>query len=730
MPDPIETNPPKPVDVRAEARRHLEAGRQVVPIPPRKKGPVLTNWPSLRLDPSEVAKRFSAKSNLGLILGDPSGGLVDVDLDCQEARELAAQYLPPTPTHTGRASAPKSHWWYVAPGAMTVQHNDPVTRKRVVELRSTGCQTVVGPSIHPSGEAYDLFTGEPAEVDAGQLAEAVAQLNAAVLEARGHLMPTATPQVKRLASKPATDGERAIAARAIAYLNGMPPAIEGQNGSGVTYAAARHLVTGFGLSAERSLDLLLAHYNPRCVPPWTEKELRHKVDSAIRNPSIHPDGYLRDAECPGLGFEATADRGVDLDGLLGERATGVDAFPSHLLEVPGLIGLAIEHNLATAHRPQPILALAAAVALQATLAGRKVRDARGNRTNVYLVALARSGAGKDHGRKLNRRILHHAGLGHLEGPEDIASDAGLISAVTAEPCSLFQLDEFGRFMATLREASKSPHLWNIVSTLLRLYSSADTVFQGKAYSDRARNAAIDQPCVVLHATTVPESFWSNLTADSLANGFLARLIVLESDTLPPEQVAEERPLPESLVEAAQWWGAYRPHPGNLATQFPEPLVVRSDGSARAVFGVLTSHIDQLRADPKNLRYDAILARVVENACRLALIYACSAKPEAPLIDSAAAGWGCFLAEHLAMRLTRMAEERIAESLFDAQQSKVLEVIRQAGDQINRRDLVRRVRHMPRRTLDDVIANLAEGRWIATETIKTKGRSVSLYRAIR
>lgn len=82
--------------------------------------------------------------------------------------------------------------------------------------------------------------------------------------------------------------------------------------------------------------------------------------------------------------------------------------------------------------------------LQAVLAGRKVRDERGNRTNLYVVCLAGSGSGKDNARLINKAVLFKAGLNGLEGNEDLASDAGLVTAVEAEPAILFQIDEFGR----------------------------------------------------------------------------------------------------------------------------------------------------------------------------------------------------------------------------------------------------------------------------------------------
>ena len=61
--------------------------------------------------------------------------------------------------------------------------------------------------------------------------------------------------------------------------------------------------------------------------------------------------------------------------------------------------------------------LRSAVALQAVLAGRKVRDQADNRTNLYLLALAYSSVGKDWPRKVNTHILHRVGLGQCAGRE-------------------------------------------------------------------------------------------------------------------------------------------------------------------------------------------------------------------------------------------------------------------------------------------------------------------------
>lgn len=80
--------------------------------------------------------------------------------------------------------------------------------------------------------------------------------------------------------------------RARAYLATMPPAIQGQNGSGATYAAACAVVHGFALGPDAGLRLLLDDYNPRCEPAWSEGELAHKVRDAAAKTHREPAGYL------------------------------------------------------------------------------------------------------------------------------------------------------------------------------------------------------------------------------------------------------------------------------------------------------------------------------------------------------------------------------------------------------------------------------------------------------
>jgi hypothetical protein len=125
------------------------------------------------------------------------------------------------------------------------------------------------------------------------------------------------------------------------------------------------------------------------------------------------------------------------------------------------------------------------------------------------MGLAPSGGGKDHSRKLNREILIRAGRSDICGPERIGSHAGIISALAENWLTLFQIDEIGRMLATMQNAGMSPHLYNIASVLMQIYSSADTIWQGDAYGDRKKCKTLEYPHCVVYGTSVPDgSRWT------------------------------------------------------------------------------------------------------------------------------------------------------------------------------------------------------------------------------
>jgi len=92
------------------------------------------------------------------------------------------------------------------------------------------------------------------------------------------------------------DGAGDIPSRAASYLEHVGPAISGSGGSTHTFVVAQKLVLGFGLD-DATAYALMARWNQTCQPPWTERDLRRKIQQARERGTMQP-GKLAHAPRP------------------------------------------------------------------------------------------------------------------------------------------------------------------------------------------------------------------------------------------------------------------------------------------------------------------------------------------------------------------------------------------------------------------------------------------------
>ena len=213
------------------------------------------------------------------------------------------------------------------------------------------------------------------------------------------------------------------------------------------------------------------------------------------------------------------------------------ALPEELLEVPGFVGMLMEHTLSCAPYPNKVLAFAGALTMLAHLSGRNYRDPRNLRTNLYLLALADSGVGKDFPRKVNMNLATEIGI--MGGMADrFASAEGLEDALLIRPCSFFQVDEVDTLFASLAEHGDSA-MEKIYGALLQFATSADTTFAmrkkaiqqtgGKAGKfDKIRARGIREPHLTMLGTAIPKYLFSAVSERALENGLLSRCLVIEA----------------------------------------------------------------------------------------------------------------------------------------------------------------------------------------------------------
>ena len=459
--------------------------------------------------------------------------------------------------------------------------------------------------------------------------------------------------------------------------------------------------------------------------------LEHGGDFAAAASALHQQGY-------GTADEETG--GVDLSVMLGpladdDRPEHPDPgpMPEHLLRVPGFIEQVVDYTLRTAPYPNPVLAFAGALCLQAFLAGRKVRDPGDNRTDLYLLGLANSGAGKEHPRKVNQKVLLEIGLDDCLG-DSFASGEGIEDRLFAQPSMLFQTDEIDKVMVAIREG-KEQRFEGIMQMLLKMFTSSSGLYPMRVKAGK-EHKVIDQPSLCIFGTAIPKHYYEALSVQMLTNGFFARMLILETGKRAEGQEPVAGDLPASIVETAKWWSEFMPGTGNLERWHPVPRVVDYTPEATDVLSELRQQADREYSsaedneDPVGM---AIWARANEKARRLALIYACSENHETPLINADAARWAWELVTHQTRRMLFMTDEHVSENQFHAMCQKLVGVLRKwkakkGGAWMPFWKLNRQV-PWSMRDHEEVREALVNQRIVEYEERKTGGRTQKVYRLL-
>lgn len=407
-----------------------------------------------------------------------------------------------------------------------------------------------------------------------------------------------------------------------------------------------------------------------------------------------------------------------------------------LLQIPGFIHQVMEYDLATAPYPNRVLAFAGALALTSFLTSRKYRDSANNMPNIYLIALASSGTGKDHPRKVNVEIAYTVGMAGQIG-DAFASGEGIEDAMMLNKAMLFQTDEIDGLFNSINKA-KDGRNEMIMNVLLKMYSSSNSVYTARAKAAN-RNGGIakrgetvvDKPGLTLFGTAVPKFLYESLNGRMLENGFFARSLILEADTRGRGRESEYAPPPDIIIDTAKYWAGFTPlaagaaGSGNLFEEHPEPHVVRYADGVLDIYDHFRAYADDRYADYENtgdLTATALWGRTFEKTRKLALLYALSEDPQDPVITAAAANWAWNFSTYQTRRQLFMAESYVADNPFHQACLKFNRILNDAGGSMDKSTMIRRM-HLKVTDLDQIEEYLRDAGELEVQMQSTDGKRV-------
>ena len=371
--------------------------------------------------------------------------------------------------------------------------------------------------------------------------------------------------------------------------------------------------------------------------------------------------------------------------------------PDALFDVPGFVSELMGYTLRTAPYPNRALAFAGAFALLGHLAGRKYKDEFDTRPNLYFLSLAASGTGKQHPRGVNVSLAALKGFASELG-DYFASGEGLEDAFITSPCMFFQIDEADTLFNTVKMKDTRAEMIN--SMLLRMYSESNSVhiMRKKALQrgQQASSSCIIQPHLTFLGTAVPKFFYASLSERVMANGLLARCLVLEAGKRGEANnnaVAEEFPdrVLSDITDLIRIG-----HENALFSEFPQPRTVPMEAKAKLLLKDVRGEADAMYAKYEqssnaNECALALWARAAEKVSKFALVRSISANANAPVIKEDDIAWAHTLVFHATRRMLFMAGLYAYDGEFDRQMKRVMQRITAKGGSLSYRNILRFVR---------------------------------------
>lgn len=777
----------KPRSAFAQAAPELRAlGYSVVPIGPKGerltgKSPgdriagewrPMSDWPRLktRLNTDYEIDIWSAwpDAGIGIVMGSNAKGMqvicVDIDLTDPDEIETLKRALPRSGMSKFGAKG-MTLFYRADPDMQTRQWRTKGARKPFVELltgRETR-QTVVPPTTHPdTGKPYHWLQGPIPAADLPILTAEHIEAFEETLETLGW-------------SREADQG--CAGGAVVGGSNILRPSFDGPYAELNSEAMARLSDWAPVLGLYRLENVHGQRY--KCVPTWRAGGTGRPDSERKQNLSIHPTG-IKDWGT-GLGYSpidlVMAARGCDasaaflwLDATLRGDVPAIDLAPTskadvadaHVILDPepepepeeggrgsgefmplpdalcfprGLVGAIARWIVDTATKPQPVLALAAALTVVGTAMGRQYAGPTRTGSHIYALGLAPTGSGKDHPLKCAGRLMAEAGMAQHLGPGEFISSTAVVNTLTRSPLCLCLMDEFGAFLARINSRRAGGFEKAVGAILRSAWGSSFSPMPTPEWAQK-RSQIIHAPAMSIFGVSTPEEFFGALTGLDSSNGVLNRVMIfpsidrprqarptIASDTIPPL-------LTEGLKAIMHAQGGTIAANLNMADANPAKYMLHCGWTPEAedTWRRFVTEIDD-RSDG-NPEFAASHSRAAEYAQRLALILAAGRTAGRCEIQLEDIDWAITVTRWSFAYVLEASGDYIADTDAQARAQEIVRALKARRGRATHRELMMSLKHKhSTRDVKDTLQALIESGRVEAEERRGShgGRPTVIYR---
>ena len=520
-------------DPTQTAEYWLEKNVYTVPLRSRSKRPKARDWPHLRLVHSDLeAGVFKPGDNIGALWGEASNHATDIDLDMEESVAVAEQLLPETFIY-GRVGKEYSHYVYRIIGAETKKWQTQELGT-IVEIRSTGSQSVIPPPRHPEGGRYvtdvDIDFTQLTKLDIERYCDEIA-----VASVLTHFYPSA--------------GSRHD------YVHAMTGALCHEE-----WPAEK---------IKRVLSAVLT------VIQHEDEDLKDRMNTVVNTIEKHEmgdrtKGFTSLEAWISMPTIAATRRWCSKGKMEGKLVLDPPklkpspaklAFDPELLGVPGLVGDIAKWANRENFIDQPIFGLAAGIMCTAMASCNNYTiESWDTPLQPYLMVTAPTGGGKESALRAVSKFAHKIKLDDVTF-QGFQSYYAMLDVMGEEGMACWLWDEAARYMAAAKKATTSD--FATLSHVISLYGAANKWVPGSP-GRKQTIPALEHPFLTVLATAQPDMLMEALTSAASETGFVNRFILFDTGTeYTPVNQKRSHVFPSSINKRAQQLRDHEPLDGDF-----------------------------------------------------------------------------------------------------------------------------------------------------------------------
>tara|TARA_Y100000592_G_scaffold30393_1_gene48378 strand:- start:3422 stop:5542 length:2121 start_codon:yes stop_codon:yes gene_type:complete len=684
------------------ALAYYDDGYNVVPLQRsnKKPPPFLKGWEQYketRPERSLVESWFKDRDNLVVAL--VCGKFVVVDADSPEAMDWVEKNLPACPFKviTGKGM----HYYYNNPENYTTfatrrTNNTPI--ERLIDIRGVGGLIIAPYNRHANGQVYKPVTIPDWKIyDYTDLPD---------FTEKEFLQITGVPKVESSVQT------------APFSLDGV---LEGSRNDG----AAR--IAGYLISKSVNLEFVrvfLQNWNKNNNPPLPQKE----IDSVVDN------------------VKKTHDRKNQIAPLFTQSTENIKR-PDDLFSPPGLLKNMFEFCEDIAQVPQPELSLVGALALASVVCGRLYRTNMNNFSSMYFMGVAKSGQGKENIKTFIESVLNASDQDKLVVGDGYTSSGAVHSVLKIRPTQITIMDEFGKRLEAISNSGNT-NKEDGIQTLMEAWGRCHGTLRPDNYSlmavqeeykEKMMNRVTYKPAITLVGLSVPKNFYGALNSGRIADGFLNRFVVVESNE--PRRVSDLKKYKEPPLNVVNWVNYVRRLKGTLSDASRDnaeldisQTVLEFDKQSEELLQDFAREIIKRQDILEKDNLEPLLSRSKEKAMRLSLLCTLASNADAKKITADITKWAIDYIRYYDLMFIEACRDKVASSATESKIKQVLSYIRSRnGEGISKREVDRHelFRSMKSYEVKEIIERLKNAGEIQEIEIKVggKGRPTKRFVAV-